>query len=428
MSIQAGNQTHVTDADIVPDTASRAGNTDEEGSSILVNHKTEKKIQVGLVPCPGYEREKVMHAVTTAIDLVGGLEKYITPGMRVLVKPNILMGAAPEKAVCTHPAVLDAVCRIITGYGCTVTIADSPGAGIPYRPRNLVHAYDVSGYSYLASIPGVVLNKDTSSRTVSFPEGTLVKQFEIITPVLDADAVVVVSKLKTHIYTGLTGATKNLFGVIPGLDKPPFHARLQDGVLFGMMLLDLNHCIRPVLQVMDAVDIMEGDGPMAGTPAHLGAILACPDCIALDMVASRLIGFDPLDIWSIRAAVDQGYMDEDNIDIRGTSVRDLARPGIRKPETHREESSSRAGSLIRGILHRMGKSYTLHPSLAGKSCTRCLKCTNICPVGAISLKKGYPRFDHKTCIRCYCCHEMCDSRAIRLRPGLLYRVLRPLLR
>ena len=245
----------------------------------------KEKIPVSLVRCSGYDEEFVLPAVRKAIELVGGIGMYLTPGMHVLVKPNLLMGAAPEKAVCTHPAVLKAVCQIITGYGCTVTIADSPGAGISYRPGNLVRAYDRAGYTSLASLQGVVLNEDISSQSVSFPDGELIKQFEIISPILEADAVIVISKLKTHIYTGMTGATKNLFGAIPGLDKPPYHARLPDDNLFGKMLLDLNRCIKPTLQVMDAIDIMEGDGPMAGNPVHLGLILASPDYIALYMVA-----------------------------------------------------------------------------------------------------------------------------------------------
>jgi len=388
----------------------------------------EVTIPVSLVRCQDYDEENVQAAVSEAIDHIGGIGRFLVPGMHVLVKPNLLMGSAPEKAVCTHPAVLMAVCTLITGFGCTVTIADSPGAGIPYRPKNLHRAYEQAGYTPLASIPGVTLNEDTSSRTVSFPGGSFVKQFEIITPILDADAVVVVSKLKTHIYTGLTGATKNMFGAIPGLDKPPYHARLPDPAGFGKMLLDLNRCVGPVLQIMDAIEIMEGDGPMAGTPAHLGAVLASPDYIALDMVAGRLIGFEPRDIGSIHAAMELGLADEAEIEVRGSTVSELARPHTRKPQTHGEKQPSPVKRFIQAILHRMGKSYTLHPSLDRKRCIRCLKCERICPVGAITLQSGYPRFDETICIRCYCCHEMCDSHAILLRPGLLHRILRPLIR
>lgn len=398
---------------------------------VLMNRFAERgegTIPVSLVRCQDYLGENVQAAVSEAIDQIGGIGRYLTPGMHVLVKPNLLMGSAPEKAVCTHPAVIRAVCSIITGYGCTVTIADSPGAGIPYRQKNLNRAYEQAGYTPLASMEGVTLNEDTSSRTVSFPEGAFVKQFEIITPILDADAVVVVSKLKTHIYTGMTGATKNLFGAIPGLDKPPYHARLPDPAGFGKMLLDLNRCIGPVLQIMDAIEIMEGDGPMAGTPAHLGAVLASPDYIALDTVASRLIGFEPRDIGSIHAAMDLGLADETRIEVRGSALSELARPQTKKPQTHEDEQLPPLKRFIQAILHRMGKSYTLHPSLNRKRCIRCLKCERICPVGAISLQSGYPRFDEKICIRCYCCHEMCDSHAIMLRPGLLHRILRPLIR
>jgi len=394
-----------------------------------MNHEDVKKVPVGLVRCDKYDDDHILGAVEEAIELAGGIDRYLKPGMHVLVKPNLLMGAEPSKAVCTHPAVLKAVCTIITKLGCTVTIADSPGAGIPYKPKNLHRAYELAEYTSIGTLPGVTLNEDTSSRPVSFPDGFFVKQFEIISPIIDADAVVVVSKLKTHIYTGMTGATKNMFGAIPGLDKPPYHARMQDASLFGKMLLDLNRCVKPVLQIMDAVEIMEGDGPMAGTPAHLGVILASPDHIALDIVATRLIGFDPLSIGSISAASEQGLAEENCIEVKGATIEELARPDTRKPQTQTPGgSSSWIRSLFRPVLHRLAGSYTLHPHLIRKNCIRCLKCERICPVSAVSLKNGYPVFDTATCIRCYCCHEMCDSHAISLQPGLLYRVLRPLIR
>ncbi|MFH0966602.1 MAG: DUF362 domain-containing protein [Methanobacteriota archaeon] len=383
---------------------------------------------VGLVRCTGYGNDQITAAVIEAINLIGGISWYLTPGMHVLVKPNLLMGADPTRAVCTHPTVIEAVCRIITRHGCTVTIADSPGAGIPYRTKNLVKAYEAAGYIGLATIPGVTLNEDISSQTVSYQEGNFVKQFELITPILHADAVVVISKLKTHVYTGMTGATKNLFGAIPGLDKPPYHARYQDDLLFSRMLLDLNRCIGPVLQVMDAVDIMEGNGPMSGTPVRLGAILASADYTALDIVACRLIGFDPLTIGTIKAAVDLGLGDESRIMVKGATIDELAKPDIQKPDTRSRTSKSWFRHFLVSLLHRVGKSYTLHPKLVKRSCIRCLKCERICPVDAISIHNGFPGFDLKTCIRCYCCHEMCDSHAIRLQGGVLYQVLRPLIR
>ena len=385
---------------------------------------------VGLVRCTSYDETLVTNAVKEAIDLIGGIEQYLTPGMHVLVKPNLLMGAIPERVVCTHPIVLEAVCRIITRLGCTVIIADSPGAGIPYRPKNLLKAYERAGYTNLGNIPGVTLNNYTSSRTVSFPEGILIRQFEIITPVLEADAIVVVSKLKTHVYTGMTGATKNIFGTIPGLDKPPYHARLVDSVLFGKMLLDLNQCIKPVLQIMDAIDIMEGDGPMSGTPVKLGAILASPNYSAIDIVACRLIGFDPATVGGVQIAIEEGLIDEKQIEVRGVAVGELANPGIKKPQTHTGTKTS--PSLIRKFFRRMfhgaGLSFTLRPALVKKSCIKCMKCRQICPVDAIHMNNGFPVFNTKNCISCYCCHEMCDSHAISLKQGILYRILRPLVR
>ena len=142
----------------------------------------------------------------------------------------------------------------------------------------------------------------------------------------------VVSKLKTHLYTRMTGGTKNLFGLIPGLEKPTFHARFPDHEIFAKTLVDLNICMKPVLQIMDAVDIMEGNGPMSGKPAHLGAICASRDYTAIDVVAARLIGFDPCSIGTIRAAIEKGLIDEscEQVMVIGGRVKDLAKLDIKK--------------------------------------------------------------------------------------------------
>ena len=216
---------------------------------------------VAVARCDGYDLEEVEAAVRRAVELVGGIEKFVSPGAKILLKPNLLQGQAPERCVTTHPAVVAAVARLLTEHGCRVVIGDSPGAGVVYSEANLRRAYLRAGYTAVAEETGAVLNYDISSRVISFPEGEAMKQFSIITPAAEADAIVVVSKAKTHMWTRMTGATKNLFGLIPGLEKPVFHFRFQDEYAFGRMLVDLNECMKPRLQIVDAVMAMEGTAP-----------------------------------------------------------------------------------------------------------------------------------------------------------------------
>ena len=120
----------------------------------------------------------------------------------------------------------------------------------------------------------------------------MIKRFEIITPIRTADVVFNLCKLKTHMFTYMTGAVKNCFGVIPGLLKPGYHAKLRDTGRFASMLLDLTELVGARLHVMDAVYAMEGEGPQSGRPRRAGFILASANPVALDAVAGEIIGLD----------------------------------------------------------------------------------------------------------------------------------------
>lgn len=382
---------------------------------------------VAVVRCDDYVPEEVDKAVRRAIELLGGTGKFVAPGQTILLKPNLLQGQEPEKCVTTHPAVVAAVARLLMEHGCRVVIGDSPGAGIVYSEANLRRAYSRSGFATVAGETGAVLNHDISSRTVPFPEGEVMKQFSIITPATEADAIVVVSKAKTHMWTRMTGAAKNLFGLIPGLEKPVFHFRFQDEYAFGKMLVDLNECMKPRLQIVDAVVGMEGDGPQAGTPRNIGVILAGSDYAAVDTVLARLIGMDPLEIGSIRSAAARGLFDPSAVRTVGDDPAEFTVPDFRKPSTY---AGGRAGPwrrVVLAVVQRFGRTYAPRPGVSAPACIGCGKCERICPVQAITVAEGRATIDLSRCIRCYCCHEMCTEHAITLSRSLTGKLLARLL-
>lgn len=377
--------------------------------------------EVALVHCRTYDEEKVYAAVKRAVDLVGGVGAFVPRGSRVLLKPNLLMGAEPNRAVTTHPTVVKAVARLLADHGCTVVIADSPGAGTRYTRRNLEKAYERCGFTEAAAdIPGVSLSTETSSRTVSLPDGKVMKRFSVIDAALDAEVIVVVSKAKTHLFTGYSGAVKNLFGVIPGLEKPVFHARFKNPQKFAEMLLDLNTAVRPALHIMDAVVGMEGDGPMSGSPRPIGAVLAGADPTAIDVVTARLMGMDPAGIGTIRGAAERGWISPDfrEVQVIGDDQAAVTVSDFRKPSTH--PAGPTVGFVNRQVLRFLQKRGTdIRPTPVPDPgrCTGCGRCVRACPVSAIGIEKGRAVIDESACIRCYCCHEMCENRAIELRQG-----------
>lgn len=380
--------------------------------------------RVSFARCSSYKREEVYDAVKNTIDLIGGIGRFVEADGDVLLKPNLLMGAEPERCVTTHPEVVAAVARIIRDHGCRVLIADSPGAGMVYSERNLKKVYARTGLSALAEEPDIRLNLDTGYRHLPNPDGSLMKGFQVITPALEADAIVVVSKAKTHMYTYMTGAAKNLFGVIPGYEKPSFHARFTDNVSFGKMIADLNLLMKPSLQVMDAIEIMEGDGPMSGTRRHCGAVIASGDPFALDCVLARIMGIEPERIGWIADVVARGVLDPGELITAGEEPDVFSIPDLIMPASYsRRSSNTFINRHILKLIQKYGKLYTPRPVPDHEKCNGCGMCMRACPVGAITMPKGKPVIGMQKCIRCYCCHEMCGQDAIELKRGFTGRVL-----
>jgi ferredoxin len=265
----------------------------------------------------------------------------------------------------------------------------------------------------------LVLFDDDCVRIAS--EGaSLYGAFTLGRAVTEADVLISLPKLKTHGFMMFTGAVKNLFGCIPGLDKAQYHLKVPDRDDFGAMLVDLMLACKPALAVMDAVVGMEGDGPAGGTPRHVGALLASADCLALDVVASAIAGLDPKEVYSNKAGLRRGLCpgSADEVEIVGVGWREVAPENVAPPA--RDVSAMMPPWLGR----RMRGWTTARPVLARPAdCTKCKRCEENCPVNAIVVGAGGPSFDHTTCIRCYCCQELCPPQAIGLSVPRVARLM-----
>jgi uncharacterized protein (DUF362 family)/Pyruvate/2-oxoacid:ferredoxin oxidoreductase delta subunit len=350
------------------------------------------------------------------------MAQFVQPGQKVLLKVNLLSATPPEKGIVTHPAVVEAIVKLVQEVGGTPLIADSPGASVPYTEAGLRRTYEISGLLEIAERTGADLNWDTSYEEVSHPEGLLVKRLEVIKPVLEADVVISVPKLKTHVLTTFTGATKNLFGVIPGFSKAVFHARMRNVTHFALMLLDITSLIKPALVLMDAIVGMEGDGPSSGPLRDVGVILASHDSVALDVVATSMVGFDPLKVPTLREAAARGLWTGkvDGIETLGASVDEVLVPDFQPPSTSpREDATLGNPFFTRHFGPLITDHFTLRPVPRRGRCTACGDCVVSCPQQVITIMDGLAVIDYSQCIRCYCCHELCTEGAIDLERSWL---------
>ena len=383
--------------------------------------------KVSLVKCTSYNQEEVNQKVQEAISLLGGLDKFIKKGQRVALKVNLLMKATPDKAMTTHPAVVYAVAKLVKEFGATPFIVDS--AGGPFTAGYINSIYSASGLKEVAEKLKIELNQDFSHEEVHNPNGVVGFKFPICTAIEKADAIINLSKLKTHSFTGYTNAVKNMFGVIPGLTKVEMHGKYRDLDTFMDFLFDIHTYLgeKLVLNITDAVIGMEGFGPSNGTPKFIGAILAGQSASHVDIVATKLIGLTPKLTPTLKKAIQRGVIDaETSASILGEKLEDMIVKDFKTIEPNNfKPYANYVPKFLQTTVHKV---MTKRPVISKHKCKGCQKCFHHCPVKAISMEtkkdnKQFAKIDYNKCIRCYCCQELCPFGIVKVKAGFIYKLV-----
>jgi uncharacterized protein (DUF362 family) len=325
----------------------------------------------------------------------------LTPNLRhakVLLKPNLVMGKAPHKAVNTHPKVVQAIAGLLLDRSCRVYIGDSPGYESTERALRASGIMDV--------VESLDLNVVSFKNPITKRNSNGISPYQFFTFGEDPahyDVVVNLPKLKTHGMMGLTLGVKNMFGFIHAFEKARWHLRAgQDRMLFASILIDIYQLVKPTVTILDGIVGMDREGPSSGRARYIGVMSVSTDAFALDHAIEKLVGLAaPLPI--TQKAQEYNLIGEYDVLLDGAPViKDFEIPKTIATDWP-------VPTFVKKLLKKM---FVKKPRLQRELCKGCAVCCAVCPAKALAILEEKPVFDYTKCIKCYCCQEMCPEGAI----------------
>ena len=283
---------------------------------------------VSLLHTSTYETASLMQSLEAVLAPLGGMSSIVKSGDRVLLKPNLLTGARPTKECTTRPELVYCVAKMVQEVGGKPFLGDSPAFG---SARGIAK---MNGLLPLAAELGIPIVEFHGKRYETAGEGDL-HHLRLSKEAMDADVVINLPKVKSHMQLTLTLGAKNLFGCVPGKMKAWWHMEAgKDVERFAQMLVETARTIDPELTIIDGIIGHEGNGPSAGEPRPLGVLAAATDVFALDRVMVEILGVEPEAVPTVAMSMKMGLCsDLDAIEIAGDSIAQLQIPNWQLPET-----------------------------------------------------------------------------------------------
>lgn len=363
--------------------------------------------QVAIVKCPTYKQEQLDKAIDQILKYLGGLEKFIKPDEKVLIKPNLLSAREPHEGVDTHAELIRAVVRRVKSISTNIKIGDSPGG----FGKNIEEVYEKSGVRKISEEERVELVKfDKSKRIGRYPIASLV---------LEADKIISLPKFKTHDVMLITAAVKNMYGIIPGIFKAELHSLAPRRKDFAPIIVDVFSIRKPDLTIMDAIVSMDGEGPSRGRLRKTNFIIASADAVAVDSVLMKIIDREPFDLYTNIEAHKRtlGITDLENIEILGEAIDSV------KVDNFKFSNIGFLNNAPGPLLWLAKLLINFKIEIDNGQCLRCKLCQESCPVDAITIDDDECKVDNSKCLLCLCCREICPHGAVVVNRSWLARMI-----
>jgi len=337
---------------------------------------------------------------------------------RVLLKPNLLIPEPPEKAVTTHPIIVEYFIRKLKNIGAEVVVGDSPAI---HSARNVAKK---CGILMVCEKYGVPLVNFDEEEEFSIREKIHQNRVYLTNEIKKADFIINLARVKTHGQMTLTLAVKNLFGCVVGIKKARWHIEAgKNHDKFAKIILSISRIVNGDLHILDGIVGMEGNGPRNGTPKKMGFIAASKNPYALDLTIAKILGYSIKEVPTIRNAV--------KLKFPGSTWEELEFP-LLVPEDIIIENFKRARPQHLGfgippfLKNLLEKHLTPHPEVVEDRCKNCKLCLEICQSDTIAELENSVKIELKGCIHCFCCQEVCPHAAIVVKEPLLLKLINTL--
>jgi len=283
----------------------------------------------------------IERSVRKALDLIGGIQRIVKPGARVLIKPNFGVNVSAGTGVITDPGVVEVMVKICKEANPgRLMVGESTVVG--FNTAHVFEALALDGRFERLGAELINLDEDEIVER-SVPNGIVLKKVRMYRTAYESDVIISVPTMKTHILTGVSLGLKNMKGILPDEMKKIMHRigvkkRVQEYEL-EHAIADLNSVKPPAMTLIDGFIANEGYEPgtpgIGGTPVKFDTVVTGFDPVAVDAVGAYLMGFDPLDVRHIVNAQNReiGLAHMDRIEVLGGRIEDLRRE-FKRPSTN----------------------------------------------------------------------------------------------
>ncbi|MGC1310366.1 MAG: DUF362 domain-containing protein [Phormidesmis sp.] len=254
---------------------------------------------VSLLSAQSYDVETLQPQLVALLAPMGGMAHFVKPGDRVLLKPNLLTSSRPTKGCTTRPEIVYCVAKMVQAAGGQPFLGDSPAFG---SAQGVAKANGLTDWANKANVPIVEMHGKR------YPiAGEDFDHFLLSKEAMEADVVINLPKVKSHVQLTMSLGVKNLFGCVPGKMKAWWHMEAgKDAQRFGTMLVETARAISPDLTIIDGIVGQEGNGPINGEPRDLGVLGAADNVFALDRAMVEVLGVPPHSVPTLAQSIRLG--------------------------------------------------------------------------------------------------------------------------